>query len=184
MKITPSKIHTLWVWLALVAVLAPGCDKNKNSNSAADANKLVQQELDKDGLRKVAIDINKDGRYDQYIYYTDDDQMKYAQRDFNFDGFVDMTEFYDGGKHVRDEIDLDYDGICDLIITYENDLPVRKEYAVDFEGNRHGVQYFDANGNRIRIERDTNTDGRPDRIEYYNPNEEEPYKVDQSFSID
>ena len=171
-----------YILLSLCAVLLAGfvcgCNKDKQAETAAGAaNKLKTQELDTSSLEVKKIDINKDGRYDQYIYY-DGDKIRYTQRDFNFDGIVDMTEFYEDGAHVRDEIDLDYDGICDVIITYKNELPVKKEYAVDFEGNRHGTQFFNEKGERIRIERDTDNDGKPDRIEHYNPGEEEPYKVD------
>lgn len=166
--------------IALMVISAYGCNKDKEETKTAaeETGKLTRKELSTDGLEKKKLDINKDGIYDQYIYY-DGDVIKYAQRDFNFDGILDMTEFYENGKHVRDEIDLDYDGICDVIVTYENEIPVKKEYSIDFEGNRHGTQYFNEKGERIRIERDTNNDRKPDRIEYYESGSEEPVRVEE-----
>ena len=158
--------------------LAPGCNKDK-SDSANNAGKLQPQKMHTSGLDKQEIDINGDGKPDQFIYTTKEGQIRYAQHDFNFDQVLDMTEFYDeSGNHTSDEIDLDYDGIVDLIVTYQNGLPIRKEYSIDFEGNRHGVQLFDSEGNRTMIYRDTDRDGKADLLEYYHPGEDEPYKTD------
>ena len=169
--------NALFVSILLLVVFAFGCNKN-NDDEVKDPTKLQTQKIKTTGLNKEEIDINGDGKPDQFVY-TKDNEIRYAQRDFNFDQVIDMTEFYnDDGDHVRDEIDLDYDGIVDLIITYKNDLPVKKEYSIDFEGNRHGVQIFDANGNRTEVRRDTNRDGKVDIIEHYNPGEGEPYKTE------
>lgn len=162
----------------LIAVLTFSCNKDNDVKSAAetDQTKLQTQEIDTSSFDLQKVDINNDGKIDQFVY-TKDNVIQYAQRDFNFDGLIDMSEFYENGVHIRDEIDLDYDGVCDLIVTYQNDKPVKKEYSVDFEANKHGTQIFDANGNRTEIHRDTNTDGVVDTIEYYKPNETEPYKI-------
>ena len=157
---------------------ASGCNKDK-SDSANNAGRLQPQKLQTSGLNKQEIDINGDGKADQFIYTTKEGQIRYAQHDFNFDQVLDMTEFYDeSGNHTSDEIDLDYDGIVDLIVTYQNGLPIRKEYSIDFEGNRHGVQLFDSEGNRTMVYRDTDRDGKADLVEYYHPGENEPYKTD------
>ena len=164
--------------LIIALSFAPGCNKDK-SDSANNAGKLQPQKMHTSGLDKQEIDINGDGKPDQFIYTTKEGQIRYAQHDFNFDQVLDMTEFYDeAGNHISDEIDLDYDGIVDLIVTYQNGLPIRKEYSIDFEGNRHGVQLFDSEGNRTMIYRDTDRDGKADLLEYYHPGENEPYKTD------
>lgn len=170
-----------FVLLAMVIAFA-GCSKNseevKSAADVADNNKLVSQSFDVTGLDLEKIDINNDGKTDQRVY-SKDGKVQYIVRDLNFDDKTDITEFYDeSGMRVRDEIDLDYDGICDLIVTYENEVPVKKEFSVDFEGNRHGVQYFDAKGDRTKIDHDYDADGNVDVVEYYNPKESEPYKVD------
>ena len=151
-------------------------DKDVNSASETDTIKLQTQKVDTSSFDLQKVDINNDGRVDQF-FFTKDGVIQYAQRDFNFDTLIDMSEFYENGVHVRDEIDLDYDGVCDLIVTYQNDKPIKKEYSVDFEANRHGTLIFDANGNKIEVHRDTNTDGTVDVIEYYKPNANEPYKI-------
>lgn len=175
-----NKALYFFVLLAMVFAGA-GCSKNSEDvKSAADVadNKLVTQSFDVSGLDLEKIDINRDGKTDQRVY-SKEGVVLYVVRDLNFDDKTDMTEFYDeSGMHVRDEIDLDYDGICDLIVTYENEIPVKKEFSVDFEGNRHGVQYFDSKGERTKIDHDYDADGNVDVVEYYNPKESEPYKVD------
>lgn len=170
--------HIIFITLIFVALSSWACSKGQDVNSAAGSasNKLQTQEVDTSSYDLQKIDMNNDGKVDQYVY-TKDGVLQYAQRDFNFDGLIDLSEFYENGSHTRDEIDLDYDGVCDLIVTYQNDKPVKKEYSVDFEGNRHGTQFYDANGHRTEIHRDTNNDGTVDTIEFYNPNETEPYKI-------
>lgn len=164
----------------IIAFLACSCNKDGKVESAAQKgkDKLQMQELDKSGLDLEEVDINGDTAPDQWVY-SQGGALRYVQRDFNFDGIVDLTEFYDKGDRVRDEIDLDYDGIVDLVVTYKNGVPVRKEYSVDFEGNRHGVQYFDEKGNRTQIHRDANGDGKLDTIEYFEPGSDVPVKVEE-----
>ena len=171
------------ILLAVTALTAASCNKDNDAQTAADARKLAVTKLDTSGLEVSSYDLNNDGKDDQVRYIkkgTEDkpDQLRYVTHDINFDGFIDITEFYDdNSKHIRDEIDLDYDGVCDLIVTYKDGLPVKKEFSVDFEGNRHGVQYFDEHGFLKEIRRDTDNNGKIDVIEYYHPNETEPYNV-------
>lgn len=163
----------------LCVLLTCGCNKdNKSKTAAEDSTKLNPLELKTSGMDVEKVDINKDGIVDQQIY-TKDDVVQYVIRDFNFDGLTDMTEFYEDGVHYRDEIDLDYDGICDLIVTYKDGVPIKKEYSIDFQGNKHGTQYFDSQGNRTEIHRDTNNDGVPDVIDHYKAGEDTPYNTTQ-----
>lgn len=165
---------------AAAMLTAVGCNKKSETTSVTESTlkKLETQKLSTFGLDVQKVDMNNDGKPDQTIY-TKDGVLQYAVRDFNFDGVKDMTEFYENGVHVRDEIDLDYDGICDVIVTYQNGLPVKKEFSIDFEGNRHGTQYFNSEGKRTEIHRDTNNNGVEDTIEYYNPDEDTPYKTEK-----
>lgn len=162
---------------ALFGLITSACHDKNNTATPADLRKLQTRTIQTEGYDLQKIDINNDGKTDQFIY-SKEGNIAFIIRDFNFDEVNDMTEFFEEGKHVRDEIDLDYDGICDLIITYENDLPVKKEYSVDFEGNRHGIQFFDSEGNRTSIHRDTDMDGKLDLVEYYKPGEEAPYRTE------
>ena len=167
------------IFFLISLCLTASCSKNESSETAAElSNKLQTQSYSTSGLDLEQLDINKDGKVDQRIY-SKNGVVQYAVRDLNFDNIQDMTSFYENGQLVRDEIDLDYDGICDVIVTYNNGVPVKKEFSTDFEGNRHGIQYFDTQGNRTEIHRDTNNDGMIDLIEYYHPNEEQPYKTEK-----
>lgn len=193
MKINHLKISTRFASAAALAaclslaLVSSSCSKDNDAKTAAseaDNTQLKTKALDLSNVDKESIDINDDGKIDQTRYFVtlknDEKQLKYVTHDINFDGIIDITEFYEDNFRVRDEIDLDYDGVCDLIISYKNGVISKKEYSVDFEGNRYGVQIFDENGNRVQIQRDTNNDGKMDVIEYYNPGEDEPYKVDDA----
>lgn len=170
--------------ISIIALAFNACSKEQEVQTAVEiknniSGKLQTAEIDTSVFELQKVDINNDGKVDQYVY-TKEGVIQYAKRDFNFDNLIDLTEFYENGEHMRDEIDLDYDGVCDLIVTYKNGIPQRKEYSVDFEANRHGVQIFDAEGNRIEIHRDLNADGHVDTIEFYKPNEKEPYKIQKN----
>lgn len=169
----------LFLWSVCIFMTACGKGADVENGTETNGRKLFTQKLDEKGLDIETIDINRDGRTDQWIYRKDDGTIRYAQRDLNFDGIIDLTEFYEGGKRVRDEIDLDYDGIVDLVITYREGIVEKKEYSVDFEGNRHGIQYFNEKGERIEIHRDTDGDGRLDTIEYYEPGKVDPVRVEK-----
>ncbi len=170
---------------AALAFVFGACSKDNQTNTAATettSHRLATQALDLSGVSKETFDINEDGKTDQTRYVIKGsgdtpDQLKYVMHDINFDGINDITEFYENGERVRDEIDLDYDGICDLIVYYKNGIVTKKEYAIDFEGNLYGIQIFDENGNRIQVMRDTNNDGAIDIVENYKPGEQEPYSV-------
>lgn len=197
MKNNPLMTHTRFTSVLVLAAcllqafVTMSCSKDNEVKTAAsepDDTRLKTKALDLSNVSKEAIDINDDGKIDQTRYFVtlknDEKQLKYVTHDINFDGIIDITEFYEDNVRVRDEIDLDYDGVCDLIISYKNGVISKKEYSVDFEGNRYGVQLFDEKGNRVQIQRDTNNDGKMDVIEYYNPGEDEPYKVDDAAQIE
>jgi len=170
---------------AALAFVCGACSKDNETKTAADqtvSHKLETQALDLSGVDKEKFDLNGDGKDDQVRYIVKGkgdtpDQLKYVTHDINFDGINDITEFYENGERVRDEIDLDYDGVCDLIVHYKNGVVTQKEYSVDFEGKRYGVQIYDENGNLVQVMRDTNNDGTLDVVENYKPGEQEPYSV-------
>ena len=175
---------------ALSLFMALGCNKDTQTETAASASetkkntpKLDTIKLDLSSMDCEKIDINEDGKIDQKIY-SKNGVTQCVVRDLNFDGVTDMTEFYRDGIHYRDEIDLDFDEICDLIVTYENGVAVKKEYSYDFDSNRHGIQFFDSNGNRTEVRRDNDGDGKYDTIEHYRPGEDEPYRVDSTLKAE
>ena len=186
MLITRSALYHLGLLMLVAACCFAACSssnsKNDSKSAASSKVKLDVLDMKTSGLDKEEFDLNEDGQIDQVRYIARgkneaDDQVRYVTHDINFDGVIDITEFYEDGSHVRDEIDLDFDGICDLVVKYKNGVVYSKEYSLDFEGNRHGIQFFNENGQRISIQRDTDGDGRLDTVESYEPDAEEPYKV-------
>lgn len=185
MLIVRSALYPLALWMLVVACGFAACSssnsKNDPNSAASSKVKLNVLEMKTSGLDQEAFDLNEDGINDQVRYIARGkngaDEVRYVTHDINFDGIIDITEFYEDGSHVRDEIDLDFDGVCDLVVKYKNGVVYSKEYSLDFEGNRHGIQFFNENGQRISIQRDTDGDGRLDTVESYEPDADEPYKI-------
>ena len=71
------------------------CNKDESVENATqkDTGKLQTQALEREGLDVETLDINGDTEPDQWIYKRDG-AVRYIQRDFNFDGIIDLTEFY------------------------------------------------------------------------------------------
>ena len=177
-------LFSLWMLSAVCSMGTCGCSKSAGEpeNAASSKAKLNVLGMDTSGLDKEAFDLNDDGQTDQVRFFARgkngaEDELRYVTYDINFDGIVDITEFFEHGAHVRDEIDLDFDGVCDLIVRYNNGIVQVKEYSVDFEGYRHGIQFFNEEGKRISIHRDTDGDGRLDTVESYAPDSDEPYAI-------
>ncbi len=126
--------------------------------------------LVKDDYTVTKVDLNGDGKDDQWTY-KDDTAVKRFERDMNFDGRVDMWQYPDAqGDIVEEEMDLDLDNKVDLVVFYEGGVVTRKELSTDFSGQFTVIKYFDKKGGLLRVERDENRDGTPDVFEYYENN--------------
>jgi hypothetical protein len=78
-------------------------------------------------VTRVEVDINGDGKTDEWVYYEEGIPVKGA-KDINGDGNSDTTLFYDAkGIIIRSEADANGDGKIDEWVYYEANKPVKAE---------------------------------------------------------
>ena len=86
-------------------------------------------------------DQNKDSKPDLYYYYKKGVIVK-SEQDRNFDGKIDFWEFYKDGSRDHGVSDDNFNGIADTWFNFRNELVAQ-------------------------VETDTNSDNKPEIIEYY-----------------
>lgn len=122
----------------------------------------TEEGRDYDRLVRKEMDLNWDGRIDISRTYTDDEQVESEKIDFDFDGKVDQTNFYEKGLIVRKERDIGYTGRPNTWIFYEKGKIVRKERDADGDGRVDYWEYWE-NDQIDRIGEDLDGDGNVDR---------------------
>lgn len=158
-------------------VIASGC----GSRSQADANggrdhvkqheRVRNSNVDFSSMDVRGFDIDGDGIPD-VLHYSKDGVVRVERYDLNFDGQIDMDTYYgpDGSLQERSFYLNDDDGV-DVIGLYENEEMVEKYVSIDFDGRFPVVKHYDSEGDLLRVERDSNGDGRTDIWEYYDGGE-------------
>ena len=96
-------------------------------------------------IRKMEIDVNGDGKINVRRHYDDYGNVNIEENDHDLDGVMDSTLYFIGGELARKEFHGVHDERGDYI----------KERRI----------YLD--GQLVRVERDHNADGDPNRWEYY-----------------
>jgi len=119
------------------------------------------------GLELTTSDLNGDGSLDQWSYSANGRLVR-VERDIDFDGRIDVYEYYDAaGALVEEEMHLDFDDQIDVVRYYRGDTLTRREVNTGFAGRFAMIKFYDADGNVLRVERDSNGDGRIDTWEYF-----------------
>jgi hypothetical protein len=123
----------------------------------------------------VELDINGDKTPDVWTYTVkgkaadgaEKERMVRKELDINWDGKVDLTQYYDERENkVREAMDLDFDGKVDAIYFFEKGVNTRREEDVDGDGRSDVFKSY-AKGKLVRKERDSNSDGKVDYWEYW-----------------
>ncbi|MFB6351086.1 MAG: hypothetical protein ABEN55_01340 [Bradymonadaceae bacterium] len=168
--------------LLVVGLITGGCgDQNKQAadkdtekakeNDLPDsvyAKRKREGELDREGKKVQSVDLNQDGRPDQWKIHSESGNRLWIARDMNFDGQVDVWQYPDdAGEVVEEEMDLDMDGTVDLVTYYKNAKIRRKELSVNFDEKFSIVKFYNKEGKLLRVERDEDRDGTTDVWEYY-----------------
>jgi hypothetical protein len=119
------------------------------------------------GSRPATADVNLDGRPDQFVH-TVDGRVVRTERDLDFDGQIDLYEYYDAsGAVVEQEFQLDFDPAIDAVRYYQAGALVRKELSTGYSGLFTIVKRYDVDGTLLTVERDSDLDGAADVWEYY-----------------
>lgn len=170
-----SKGYTSWqsLWgmsllLALTALFGCGGTQQAEEEVVEQLPERARHDtLRPNAYRQVAADVNLDGTDDQVSYYRGE-RLVWRQRDFDFDGGVDMYEYFAAdGTIVERELQLDYDPAIDSVLEYRDGVLWRKQLSTTFDGRMSMQKLYDTAGNLLRIERDTDLDGRVDVSLHY-----------------
>lgn len=136
----------------------------------AGPQRIPDDTFDMSAFERKELDLNKDGVPDayQFLKTVDEDVIVVRKEvDVNFDAKVDLVrEFNDRGDLVSERLDTDFDGRIDVVNFFEEGLIARKEYDTNFDNVVDLWRYFDK-GVIARKEADLNHDGNVDYWEYY-----------------
>ncbi|MFP4600718.1 MAG: hypothetical protein ACOC9W_05310 [Persicimonas sp.] len=155
-----------------------GDEAQRDSDEAARADKSAPDGIDQgrkrdgdlstDGLNAETLDLNDDDEPDQWTFKSGDGPVR-IERDMNFDGKIDLWQYFDAeGDVVEEEMDLDLDGRVDVVAYYKDGVVTRKAMSINFDDKFTIVKFYNKDGQLLRVERDQNADGRADVFEYYN----------------
>jgi hypothetical protein len=124
------------------------------------------------GLQLETVDLDGNGEPDQWTYYNlVTGQPERSERDIDFDGRVDLYEYYDReGRVIEEEILLDFDDHIDVVRFYQGDGLSRRELSIGFDGSFTMIKHYDNDGNILRVEHDSSGDGQVDTWEYFENN--------------
>ena len=174
--------------VALALATLPACSKEHDLKHPTTPTKTITdfepRKFIKNARSTEEFDINKDGKYDQIYYYDKNKKLFLISRDLNFDGLIDVYEIYENDQHTQSILDLNYDGVFDLVNYYENEKLTKKHISADFNATSYAIQYFDQNGELVKMEKDTNADRKIDTWEHYRPGQEKPYKIELDTNAD
>lgn len=161
MKIILSPLYLM----LLMSLLA--CQKSQ-FKELTPATKLRQGPTAADADLET-LDVNNDKRLDTWLYFSgsgDNRALVQRRSDLNFDGKVDITQYFQSGQLSQEEVDLDFDGHVDMRSHYVNGVIERRELDFGFDG-RTDLWMLYKSGQLQEKQRDSNYDGKPDIWEYY-----------------
>ncbi len=159
--------------LALAAMVAMGCS---SSGDVIDDGPTGPEELPErsrygnlstDGLSVEKVDLDGSGQPDQWIFSDESGQVVRIERDMNFDGRVDVWEYYRDGELIEEEKSLDSTPYVDAVVFYVDDEIRRQKMSSKYDGTFAIEKFFGSDGKLQRVERDTSEDGQVDTWDYY-----------------
>ncbi len=123
---------------------------------------IVHEECDIDAAGAIKTDVNNDGRAD-IVQVMQGSREVCRVLDLNFDGRVDNYLYFDeAGNLRRRESDFDRDGVIDEIGLYQNGRIVQKHRETNLDGKLDTWDTY-VNERLTERRRDTNADGKVDQ---------------------
>lgn len=154
--------------LACLAPWVLACSKSVSQTPSSPSQdgkapvEIVHEECDVETAGAVKTDVNNDGRAD-IVQVMKGGREVCRVLDLNFDGRVDNYLYFDdAGNLRRRESDFDRDGVIDEIATYQSGRIVQKHRETNLDGK---LDTWDTYVNERLTERlrDTNADGKVDQ---------------------
>lgn len=116
---------------------------------------------------EIPEDRNSDGNADRWTQDAGDGKQT-IKSDNNYDGTVDyLIEIDKKGNKIYEEFDFNFDGEMDDFYFYTKGVLQRQEIDSNFDGNIDVWTYLDKGVYILKIERDTDYDGKIDFTKEY-----------------
>lgn len=114
-------------------------------------------------LQRKELDLNRDGKTDMWVWYADDGETAVKQAlDLDFDGKVDVVDYFEKGVIVKKDVFHAFSDKPDEWKYYEKGKLARVERDVRHKGQVDYWEYWE--GDHIdRIGEDTDGDGQVDK---------------------
>lgn len=114
------------------------CDTESKSAAKIDANNDGRADITRvmEGTRESCrvLDLNFDGRVDNFLYFDDAGNLRRRESDFDRDGLIDEIGLYKNGKVVQKNRETNLDGKLDTWDTYANDKLTERKRDTNADG--------------------------------------------------
>ena len=105
---------------------------------------------DSQAIEIRAVDLNHDGKEDIRTYFDPKGNITKEEFDGDFDGNVDIIDYYSNNKRVESHIDTNTDMTFDVFRFYNEGVLKREEIDTNYD-NTIDVRYnYNADGRRIK----------------------------------
>ncbi|MEE2778936.1 MAG: hypothetical protein VYE15_00330 [Myxococcota bacterium] len=163
--------RTIYSRLLVLCLLLPACGGAEVKDD--DENEELALEITGEG-EVHKFDLNGDGAPDVWKTFTTTTAgdkssrlLGRAELDVNFDGQVDITQFFAAtGAMVRESMDMDFDGKIDAVDHYKDGELIRREVFLNFNETPSIWKFYESN-ELVRKESDTRGDGKADTFEFF-----------------
>jgi hypothetical protein len=97
-----------------------------------------------------ALDLNQDGKQDLRTYYDNNGSITREEIDGDFDGIVDIIDYYTNNQRTESQIDTNSDSTFDVFRFYDQDTLKREELDINYDNQIDLTYNYDNDGNRIK----------------------------------
>lgn len=122
-----------------------------------------------DFYTEIKADENNDGKIDLMVYKVND--IIYLQKsDTDYNGTFEMEEYFNNGKKIKEAIDTNNDGIMDDYYYFDGEFIEKEEIDSNYDKKPDVWVIFNYRPDHTLyeclIEKDNNYDGKPDEWHY------------------
>ena len=114
------------------------CDADAKGAAKTDANNDGRADITRvmEGNRELCrvLDLNFDGRVDNFLYFDEAGNLRRRESDFDRDGLIDEIGLYKAGRIVQKLRETNLDGKLDTWDTYTNERLTERRRDIDADG--------------------------------------------------
>jgi hypothetical protein len=120
---------------------------DKDQNGRPDI--WTYRETEDSPITVRALDLNQDGKQDMRTYFDSNGNITREEIDGDFDGLVDIIDYYTNNVRTESQIDTNSDKTFDVFRFYEEDILRREDLDINYD-NKIDLSYnYDTDGKRI-----------------------------------